>query len=101
MVDFNVDDSSVESGTSSILPDDKSQRMVDEDPTGSSTRDETESNSDKSAGESQMLGKDDTRLVRKSKALVGLFLLLAATVGSVLTYKFLEQEDNLAMEKQV
>ena len=48
-----------------------------------------------------MLGQEDTRLVRKSKALVGLFLLLAATVGSVLTYKFLEQEDNLAMEKQV
>lgn len=91
---------SLESGASSTNHYDDDDRI----PSGSSARDETGSTSERSAGAgsaTSIVGGRETRLVRRSKAFLALVLVLAATVGAVATYRFLEQEDEIAMSREV
>ncbi len=100
---MNADDSaSLESGASSSHCYNDGNSDFHGGYTGSSTKDETASNSEKSAdGSASIVGGHETRLVRKSKILLGAILILAATGIAVATYKFLKQEDDLVMSKDV
>jgi hypothetical protein len=70
---------------------------------GSTVRDETVSNSGTEDGSSSemSLARQETKFVRQSKSLVCFVLVLAATAGAFVTFKFLEKEDEEAMAKQV
>jgi hypothetical protein len=70
---------------------------------GDTLRDETVSNSGTEDGSSseRSLARQETKFVRRSKLLVCFVLVLAATAGAFLTFKFLEREDEEAMAKQV
>lgn len=97
-LEMNTDDTlSLESGASSTH-----ENNDDHLATASSARDESASTSDKSAAGTapSVVGGRETRLVRRSKAFLALVLVLAATGGAVATYRFLQQEDELAMSKE-
>ncbi len=100
---MNADDNaSLESGASSSHCYNDANSDFHGGYTGSSTKDETASNSEKSAdGSASIVGGHETRLVRKSKILLGAILILAATGIAVATHKFLKQEDDLVMSKDV
>jgi len=100
----STDDSSLESGASHgefIKPEESSTIGGDDLGSGSSTRDETTSRTSDKSGDGSALGRQNQRPVRRSKAMVALVLLIAATLAAVATYKFLKLADNLAMAKQV
>jgi hypothetical protein len=71
---------------------------------GDTLRDETTvSNSGTEDGSSSemSLARQETKFVRRTKSLVCFVLVLAATAGAFLTFKFLVKEDEEAMAKQV
>jgi hypothetical protein len=65
--------------------------------------DDTVSNSGTGDGSlSEMsLARQEIKFVRRTKSLVCFVLVLAATMGAFVTFKFLEKEDEEAMAKQV
>jgi hypothetical protein len=102
---MNADNSSVSSsGVSSNLEGPENTAAADMSESGtSSVKDETISNSGSEGGSSSemSLARQETKFVRRSKALICLALVLSATTGAFVTFKFLEKEDDKAMAKQV
>jgi hypothetical protein len=70
---------------------------------GSTMREGTVSNSGTGDGSSSemTLARQETKFVRRSKSLVCVVLVVAATAGAFVTFKFLRKEDEGAMAKQV
>jgi hypothetical protein len=101
---MNDDNSSVSSsGVSSNLEGSENTAPADISESGTSMKDETTSNSGTEGGSSSemSLARQETKFVRRSKALVCLVLALAGTTGALISFKFLEKEDDEAMAKQV
>jgi hypothetical protein len=101
---MNGDNSSVSSsGVSSNLEGSENALAADMSESGTSMKDETISNSGTEGGSSSemSLARQETKFVRRSKGLVCLVLALAGITGALVTFKFLEKEDDEAMAKQV
>lgn len=101
---MEVDDgASLESGVSSTLDNNDGNIDFHGGYAGSSTKDETLSNSEKSGdgSASVVVAGHETRMVRRSKVFLWLVLVLAATGAAIATYRFLKKEDDFAVSKEV
>ena len=67
------------------------------------TKEETVSDSGKSLdqGGTLQVGGKETQLVKRSKILLAVILILAATGGALATFTFLKTDDEFTMEKEV
>jgi hypothetical protein len=102
---MNGSDSHIASDASSGL-EETPDKIVNGGSISDSTSQEDEttfSNSATGDGPSSVssLARRETQLVRSSKLLVCFILAVAATTGAVITYTFLEREEEESMAKQV